>query len=430
MRVGQRMLATLFLISGTPVAVVAQTPGLRQADGELPDGALWRATIPSNWNGTLLLWSHGYSPVRGLAAEDGPAAHREKLLTAGYALAGSTYADGGWALESAVPDQLDTLAAFERKRGKPKRVIAWGMSMGALVTTAIAEQSPRRIDGGLALCGSIGGAIGMMNMALDGAYAFRTLVAPDVGIRLVRTGDDRENAGRVMLALGKAQQSAAGRARVALAAVLAGLPGWTTPGSKRPGDEDHVAQQSEMAKSFAMGVFLPRADQERRAGGVFSWNTGVDYGVQLKRSGREALVRASYREAGIDLDADLAALNGGERIAADPAAVAYMTSHYTPNGKPLAPVMAVQMIGDGLTSPSLQQAYADAAIANGRGTLVKPLWVEGAGHCNFPTPVVLASLAYLGERLDTRRWPAPPATFVPHTPAPMLRLCVRGKACR
>lgn len=430
MRLGRGIMAALAVMMTTPVTAGGQDPAVRQADGTLADGALWRATIPANWNGTLLLWSHGYSQVRGTTAEDGPAGHREKLLAAGYALAGSTYADGGWALESAVPDQLGTLTAFERKFGKPKRVIAWGMSMGALVTTAIVERAPRRVDGGLALCGSIGGAIGMMNMALDGAYAFRTLVAPDAGIRLVRTGDDRENAGRVMAALKEAQGSAAGRARVALAGVLAGLPGWTTPGSKQPTPDDYAAQQSEMAKSVAMGVFLPRGDQEKRAGGVFSWNTGVDYTAQLKRSGREAMVRALYREAGIDLDTDLAVLAKGERVSADPAAVAYMTSHYTPDARPLAPLLAVQMTGDGLTSPSLQQAYADAAKASGKGALVKPLWVEGAGHCNFPTPVVLASLSYLDERLDKKRWPATPATFVPHIPAPMLRPCVRGKPCR
>jgi pimeloyl-ACP methyl ester carboxylesterase len=424
------MMAALLVVAGTPAGAGEEAPAARQADGQLPDGALWRATIPANWNGTLLLWSHGYSQVRGSSPEDGPAGHRDKLLAAGYALVGSTYADGGWALESAVPDQLGTLTAFERKFGKPKRVIAWGMSMGALVTTAIVERAPRRVDGGLALCGSIGGAIGMMNMALDGAYAFRTLVAPDAGIRLVRTGDDRENAGRVMAALKEAQGSAAGRARVALAAVLAGLPGWTTPGSKQPAPDDYAAQQSEMAKSFAMGVFLPRGDQERRAGGVFSWNTGVDYAPQLKRSGREAMVRALYREAAIDLDADLAVLAKDERVSADPAAVAYMTSHYTPDARPLAPLLAVQMTGDGLTSPSLQQAYADAAKASRKGALVKPLWVEGAGHCNFPTPVVLASLSYLDERLDKKRWPATPASFVAHIPAPMLRPCVRGKPCR
>lgn len=106
MRGARRILATLFLMAGLPASAVPQPPALRQVDGELPDGALWRATIPSNWNGTLLLWSHGYSQVRGLTAEDGPSAHREKLLAAGYALAGSTYADGGWALESAVPIRI------------------------------------------------------------------------------------------------------------------------------------------------------------------------------------------------------------------------------------------------------------------------------------------------------------------------------------
>ena len=430
MRFAGVMAAALTAVTGMPLAANEPMPLRRQADGQLSDGARWRATIPAHWNGTLLLWSHGYAPVRGGTGEDGPAVHREALLAAGYALAGSTYADGGWALESAVPDQLDTLAEFEKTFGKPKRAIAWGMSMGALVTTAIVERSPRRVDGGLALCGSIGGAIGMMNMALDGAYAFRTLVAPNAGIRLVRTGDDRENAGRVAAALAEAQGSAAGRARVALSAVLAGLPGWTTPGSQRPMERDHAGQQSEMAKSFAMGVFLPRADQERRAGGVFSWNTGIDYAAQLKRSGRGPMVRALYREAGIDIERDLAALNEGERISADPAAVAYMTSHYTPDAQPLAPLLAVQMIGDGLTSPSLQRAYVDAVDGTGKGAMVKPLWVDGAGHCNFSTPVVLASLSYLGDRLRTRRWPAQPATFVPHRPAPMLRPCVRGKSCR
>jgi pimeloyl-ACP methyl ester carboxylesterase len=402
----------------------------RQADGQLPDKARWRATVPANWNGTLLLWSHGYGGgALPASADDAPAAHRAALLAAGYALAGSTYAEPGWAIKSAVPDQLDTVAAFTRQFGKPKRVIAWGMSMGALVTTAIVERAPARVDGGLALCGSIGGAVGMMNMALDGAYAFRTLVAPDAGIRLVRTGDDRENGARVNAALATAQGTAQGRARVALAAVLGGLPGWTSAEGPQPADEDYAAQEAEMAKTFTMGVFLPRGDQERRSGGSFSWNSGVDYRAQVQRSGRRAMVRALYAAAGLELDADLARLNAGTRITADPAAVRYMTDYYTPNGRPAVPLLAVQMIGDGLTSPSLQRAYGEAAAAAGRGALVRTLWVRGAGHCTFDTPTVLASLALLNVRLDKRRWPAPPATFVAYTPPPMLRPCVRGTRC-
>ena len=414
--------------NGASTSQTEQMPA-RSVSGTLADGAKWTATVPPDWNGTLLLWSHGYAPALP-PAEDAPRAHRAALLAAGYALAGSSFADPGWALESAVPDQLDTIDAFSKAFGKPKRVIAWGMSMGALVSTALAEQTPKRVDGALALCGSIGGAVGMMNMGLDGAYAFRTLLAPDSYIRLVAIDDDRANAGRVGKVLAEAQASPAGRARVALAAVLAGLPGWTTHDGKRPGDEEYDAQQAEMAKTFAVGVFLPRGDQEARAKGVFSWNTGVDYRAQLKVSGREAMVRALYAKAGLDLDADLARLAAGKRIAADPKAVRYMTEHYTPNARPQAPLLAVQMIGDGMTSPSLQRAYAEAVAANGFGTSVRALWVANAGHCSFDAPTVMASITMIGERVAQGRWPAAPAVFVRYAPPPMLRPCVRGKVCR
>lgn len=411
----------------------AAAPGAAPLDtrtetASLSDGAQWKATVPANWNGTLLLWSHGYAATMP-AAEDAPARHRDALLAAGYALAGSTYGDAGWALDSAVPDQFATIDAFAARYGKPKRVIAWGMSMGGLVTAALVEQAPRRVDGGLAMCASIGGAVGMMNMALDGAYAFRTLLAPSSDIRLTDIDDDRANARRVAAVLAEAQRSPAGRARVALAAVLAGLPGWTTPGTTPPAATDHDAQQAEMAKTFVMGVFLPRVDQERRGGGVFSWNSGVDYRRQLALSGRMAMVRDLYRDAKIDLDADLATLNAGQRITAAPGAVRYMTAHYTPNARPLAPLLAVQNIGDGLTSASLQQAYLDAAAKRAPGRTAG-LWVVGAGHCTFDTPTVLASIGHLVAKLDSGRWPARPAGFVTYSPPPMLRPCVRGGACR
>ncbi|MES2044476.1 MAG: alpha/beta hydrolase [Pseudomonadota bacterium] len=411
---------------GSAAARAGQTAPTSEA--ALADGARWKATVPANWNGTLLLWSHGYAATMP-AAEDAPARHRDALLAAGYAIAGSSYADAGWALESAVPDQLGTIAAFTARYGKPKRVIAWGMSMGGLVTSALVEHAPRRVDGGLAMCASVGGAVGMMNMALDGAYAFRILLAPQSDIRLTGVDDDRANARRVADVLAEAQRTPAGRARVALAAVLAGLPGWTTPGSTPPAPDDYVAQEAEMARTFVMGVYLPRVDQERRAGGSFSWNTGVDYRRQLALSGRGPMLRALYRNAGIDLDADLATLNAGQRVAAAPRAVTYMTAHYTPNARPLVPTLAVQNIGDGLTSASLQQAYLTAAAKRAPGR-VAGLWVAGAGHCTFDTPTVLASIRHLATRIDSGRWPARPAGFVDYAPPPMLRPCVRGGACR
>jgi len=233
------------------------------------------------------------------------------------------------------------------------------------------------------------------------------------------------NGRRVSDSLAGAMATPEGRARVALAGVLAGLPGWTIPGSPAPAATDYDAQARQMADAFVRGVFLPRVDQERRAGGIFSWNRGVDYRRQLALSGRRAVVEALYRRAGLDLETDLARLNAGPRIAATPRAVTYMTNHYTPNARPAVPLLAVQAVGDGLTSPSLQRFYVEAA----RGADVKSLWVNQAGHCNFTPQSVLPALRYLEARIVQGRWPGQPAGFVEHRPAPMLRPCVRGGRC-
>ena len=406
---------------GCPQGVGADGP---EAD-TLPGGAHWAAEVPANWNGTLLLYSRGYSPDPG-APDAAPKQHRQALLDAGYAIAGSDYGSGGWALEQAIPAQRAAIAAFAAKYGKPRRVIAWGSSMGGLVTTALAETRGSGVDGAAPMCASIGGALGMMNMALDGAYAFRTLIAPQSDIRLTGVDDDRVNAKRVADALAEAAKTREGRARIALAGVLAGIPGWTSRDKPQPASTDHEGQADEIARAFVAGVFLPRTDQEARAGGPFSWNTGIDYRAQLRRSGRRAMVEALYRAAGLSLDADLARLNAGTRIAAKPAAVDYMRAHYTPNARPLVPLVAVQTIGDGMTAPALQRGYAEAARRYG----VKSFYVNGAGHCAFDTPTVLATIRYVDQRLSTGKWGATPPVFVPHTPAPMLRPCVRGGACR
>jgi len=418
------LLAAPLLLAGT-LPLAGQGLAQESANGDLPGGGHWAAQMPARWNGTLLLWSRGYSPAAN-GAEAASPAHRQALLDAGYALVGSDYGSGGWALAEAVPAQRAAVAAFVQRFGKPRRVIGWGFSMGGLVTTALAEQPDSVLDGAVSVCSSMGGAVGMMNMALDGAFAFRTLVAPDAGIELTRVTDDRANGARAQKALDAAMATPEGRARVALAAVLAGLPGWTTQNGPEPAKEDVEAQVAEMAKTFVAGVFLPRGDQERRAGGPFSWNDGIDYRRQLSLSGRRAMVERLYKAAGLDLEKDLDRLAGAERVTAEPADVRYMMDHYTPTARPVVPVLAVQAIGDGMTSPSLQRGYVDAA----KGRAVKGLWVRSAGHCRFGPEVIVSAIDQMGARLDSGRWPKPPAFFIRHTPPPMLRPCIRGGQCR
>jgi pimeloyl-ACP methyl ester carboxylesterase len=390
----------------------------------LGGSTLWSARVPSSWNGTLLVHSRGWSQAMGQPGL-APGQVAEALLAAGYALAASNYGAGGWALAEAVPAQEETIAAFARRYGKPKRVIGFGYSMGGLVTTALAERARPKIDGGISFCSSMGGALGMMNTGLDGAFVFRTLVAPDKGIEVVGIANDQANSALVRAAVQDAAKTPAGRARIALAGVFGAIPGWTQANRPQPAAGDAEAQFEQVIASFPGGVFLPRGEQEQRAGGNFSWNTGIDYTELLDASGRRSLIEQLYAKAGLSLAADLATLAAAPRISANPQAVEYMRQHYTPTAKPKVPLLAVQAFGDGTTSPSLQRVYAD----NAPPKMMDSQYVERAGHCTFSVDETLASVKRLESRLDGGRWPTRAAPFVPYQPAPLLRSCFQGKRC-
>jgi putative CocE/NonD family hydrolase len=392
------VLATLAVAAPEPAAVT-------HLEGVHASGAHWAIDMPARWNGTLLLYARGYSPRQPDGApETAPRGVGAALLAQGYALAASNYSGGGWALEEAPGDQIDVLDIFRQRYARPHRTIAWGVSMGGLTTLAVAERFPGRIDGALSLCGSVSGSLGMLNTALDGAFAFRTLLAPDSDIRLVHVDDDLLNGARVRRVLDAALRTPQGRARVALAATLAQLPPWTVPTAPEPAARDFAAQAEQQYQAFVLGVFLPRIDQEQRAGGVYSWNTGVDYRVQLRRSGRRAFVQALYRAAGLDLERDLATLAAAPRIAADPQAVAYMRANYVPAGRLQLPVLTLQTIGDGMTVPATHGSLAAIVSAAGRRQQLAQIYVRGAGHCAFNPAEQLTALHALERRLTTGDW--------------------------
>ncbi len=104
-----------------------------------------------------------------------------------------------------------------------------------------------------------------------------------------------------------------------------------------------------------------------------------------------------------------------------------MMENYTPNARPHVPIAAVQMIGDGATSPALpQRGYMDAAPPG----MARSLYVGGAGHCNFDAATTLAALGLVEQRISKGRWGDAPAPFIVYTPQAMMRPCVRGKACK
>lgn len=387
----------------------------------VPDAPLhpsYQVDVPSRWNGTLLLFSHGYVPPgstpRPTNAPD-PLA-RAWLLDHGHALAGTSFRNSGWAVEEALQDQMQLLSIFHQRYGQPRRTVAWGGSMGGLISAALVERHPASFDGGMSACGVMGGAVGSWNLRLDSAFAFRTLLAPSSGIELVGARDPRVELAATRQAARQADATAAGRARLKLVAALGDLPGWPGP----------VAD-----------FYIPRrADLERRAGGNPSWNTGVDYRLQLERSRYRGEVAAGYQAAGLDLDSDLEQLARTHRISADPKAVAYLTRNADLTGRLQVPFLTVHATADGQVPVEHQQAYAKRVAAAGSSDLLRQLFVDRGGHCGISPGEDLVALQVLLDRLDTGRWPdaepaelnrrglgmrGPSPAFTSFQPGPFLR---------
>src|ERR1700751_5458505 len=116
--------------------VCANLPGETCHSGTLKDGATYLIEVPANWNGTLFLYSHGYVvPGEPNPAQDvGDPATGAFLLANGFALAGSSYAGTGWAIQEALVDQIQVLDIFDADFCKPTQTIAWGHSLGGIIT--------------------------------------------------------------------------------------------------------------------------------------------------------------------------------------------------------------------------------------------------------------------------------------------------------
>ncbi|MFE0101922.1 alpha/beta hydrolase family protein [Streptomyces sp. NPDC059009] len=382
-------------------------------EGTLPSGAAYAVDAPEHWNGTVLLFSHGYRP----AGSPNPAqtapddAARKLLLKEGYALVGSSYATTGWAVEQAVPDQLGALDAFTARVGAARRTLAWGQSYGGLVTTALAERHADRIDGSLSMCGLVHGGVANWNSTLDPVFALRTLLAPHSGIRLTGFRGQSEaaaNARKLSAALTGAQSTPTGRARIALAAALHAVPGWNDPKQPRPAPGDHAAQQANQYAALTGLVQAPafswRQEAEARAGGSMSWNTGVDYSAILARSSQYEEVKALYKAAGHSLEADLDTLAAAPRLKADRGALAYMKRNIAFTGRLTKPQLNIHTTGDALVPVRAESAYRSTVTRAGRGALFRQAYVGNAGHCTFSPAEELAAVHVTERRIATGRW--------------------------
>lgn len=409
------MLAALVVVSGAQAQAASST----SYSGTTADGGQWIADVPTNWNGTLLLYSHGFGPP--LAADSPDPNTKQALLDRGYAMAGSSYDPNGswWALDSALNDQFQTLSAVEGLLPhRPAHVFAVGTSMGGLISSLEDEHAHGRIQAALTTCGIVAGAVQLNNYQLDGEYAVSQLLAPGQNIKLVgysNPGDGLAAGYALDAAAQKAQATPQGRARLALAMSLMNVATWPV-GQPMPAPNDYAAQeQGQYDIQFAPTGAPPlttttdffefgRYYIEQAAGGNAAWDKDVNFGLLLARSPYAPEVISLYRQAGLDLGADLVTLTRHANTTASTAAVRSLTQTSVPTGRLKVPELDMHTISDQLVPVQQENYYRQTVDRAGAGTLLRQAFVKRQLHCNFTPSELVAGVHAIQFRVDTGRW--------------------------
>lgn len=140
----------------------AELPGLpSQRLWGVLGGAGYRIEVPSNWNGKLVMWAHGYRgdpstdpDALELTVDDHPL--RAFLLAQGYAWAASSYSKNAYDPAQGAKDTHTLTMFFNGRFGTPVRTYITGASMGGHVTGIVAEQWPGIYHGAMPVCGVLG----------------------------------------------------------------------------------------------------------------------------------------------------------------------------------------------------------------------------------------------------------------------------------
>ena len=120
-------------------------------------GAFFKITVPTGWNGNLVIYNHGYDFDFDASPSLGPIA--PLWLSQGYAVAASGHSMSGWVLFNSKRDTERMVDVFTAEFGAPADVYVAGFSLGGIVTAQLVEKLQGvNIVGAYPLCGALAGS--------------------------------------------------------------------------------------------------------------------------------------------------------------------------------------------------------------------------------------------------------------------------------
>jgi hypothetical protein len=382
-----------------PVLVLAATFAAVAATGAQADttltgslgGAPYAIRVPTSWNGTLLVYAHGYrdkadhsGETDDRSADTSPSPALDAvLLGQGYALAGSAYADNGWAVKEGIHDTRLLTTFFNGRFGKPTETLLWGFSMGSVVTFAEAEHANGVFDGYLAACAVGAGTPRAWDGALAHLLAYK--VAFGIPASWGTPGNVRDDLNYETDVLPKllfadtADPAYVGKLEFIRLVVQTAGPGTIPP-----------PPIWFTGAGFLTNMFFlteAKAELERRAGGPPNQNLTHTYSLTAREKAYLALL-------GVNANPLLAAMNA-EDYAADTSARNYAEHWSDYSGKLKGPMLTLHTQVDTLVPPAHESAYAATVASAGRSGELYQTFTNGQGHCNFTGPQLLTAVAAL-----------------------------------
>jgi pimeloyl-ACP methyl ester carboxylesterase len=339
-------------------------------EGTVGGGALTRVCFPADWNGSLVLYAHGYvQPDAPLAIPDdlvGGTPFQDLFTARGYAYATTSYRANGLVADLAL-DDMALLEELVRRRVRPDplRVYLVGISQGGLVAALAAEGRPERYTGALAACGPIGGFARQIDYFNDVRVVFDYLFPGVIPGSPIDPPEEVRANWTAMYG-------------PAVAAALAD-------------DPDAALDLASVTGIPAEGVD-PASLGEAVAG--ILW-----YNVHGTADAKERLGGQPYHNEDrlYQGSSDDAALNAGvARFTADPAARAAL-GRFETSGDPSAPISIIHTTGDPIVPFFHQSLYADKVATAGRSQLLERSDVERFGHCALTSSEVLAAFGALPQ---------------------------------
>ncbi|TMQ22771.1 MAG: hypothetical protein E6K82_12800 [Candidatus Rokuibacteriota bacterium] len=366
-------LMTLTLLAAVPVQAADSSFAVVTQHG-VSNGAQYAMFLPAVWNGRLIVYAHGFiDPAAPIALPDVAPADvapwvvqlRETLLSQGYAVAYSSYAQNGWAVQDGAARTHELRDLFIQSFGPPTQVYVMGRSLGALITVDLAENFPSAYQGALSLCGPLGGGrtetdyIGNVRVLFDDYYP--GVIPGDV----LHVPDMEYSASSPIVKAIVAAILANPQRAVALAAVDQVKVPYTTP------------SQLLLSIVRAIGYNIRGTnDLLARSGGQSPFgNLGLSY----TRLG----VPDPFLNAGVG------------RFAAQAGGIAYLNSYYQTRGSLAIPLLTLHTTMDPDVPFFHEAAYAKIVAAARTSRWLAQQSVQRYGHCNVTPAEVAFTLSQL-----------------------------------